>query len=78
MPGVFVTWILLGKPLDLFFRWRRIGKGDWFLPAISAGSGSYSSGGYSGSSGYSSSSSSSSSYSGGGGRFGGGGASGGW
>ena len=80
IPGVFVTWVLLGMPLDRFFRWRRIGKGDWFLPAISAGSGTYSSGGYSRSSGSSSGSSSSSSsgYSGGGGRFGGGGASGGW
>ena len=78
IPAVLITWILLGMPLDRFFRWRKIGKGDWFLPGISLGSGSYSSGGYSGSSGYSSSSSSSSSYSGGGGRFGGGGASGGW
>jgi uncharacterized membrane protein YgcG len=76
IPGVFVTWFLLGMPLDRFFRWRRIGTGDWFLPAVSAGSGTYSSGGYSRSSG--SSSSSSSSYSGGGGSFGGGGASGGW
>jgi uncharacterized protein len=77
IPAVFVTWILLGMPLDRFFRWRKIGKGDWFLPAISMGSGSYSSGGYSRSS-SSSSYSSSSGYSGGGGRFGGGGASGGW